>query len=95
MDKDLESIQQVNDLVEKARQAQKILAAYSQQEIDRLTALMAEYGYRASRDLAELACRETSFVGSKVKPRKIFFPPVMFIVTSRYEDLRRYRCRQG
>ena len=73
MDKDLESINQVNELVEKARHAQKILAAYSQQEIDRLTALMAEYGYRASRDLAELACRETGFGRVDSKTEKNIF----------------------
>jgi acetaldehyde dehydrogenase (acetylating) len=69
VDKDLQAIQEVRALVAKAKQAQPILAAYSQEEVDNLVTLMAERGYRASRELAQLACEETGFgrVESKIE----------------------------
>lgn len=69
MDRDLQAIQEVRDLVKKAKAAQSLLEHYSQEEVDRLVALMAEYGYRASRELAELACSETKMgrVQSKIE----------------------------
>lgn len=73
MDKDLQSIQEVRDLVQKAKQAQSILAEYSQFEVDRLVALMAEYGYRASRELAELAHEESGFGSVESKVEKNIF----------------------
>lgn len=73
MDKDLQAIQEVRDLVQKAKQAQNILAQYSQYEVDRLVALMAEYGYRASRELAQLACEESGFGSLASKIEKNIF----------------------
>lgn len=69
MDRDLLAIQETRDLVKKAKAAQAILERYSQEEVDRLVALMAEHGYRASRELAELACEETKMgrVESKIE----------------------------
>ena len=53
IDKDLLSIQEVRNLIEKAKEAQKILATYTQQEIDKIVKAMAEEGMRASRWLAK------------------------------------------
>ncbi|WP_372366369.1 aldehyde dehydrogenase family protein [Candidatus Uabimicrobium sp. HlEnr_7] len=68
MDKDLQSVQQVRDFLEKAQQAQKILAQYSQEQVDRLVSLMAERGFNASKELAVLAHEESGLgrVESKV-----------------------------
>jgi len=73
VDKDLESIQEVRDLVQKAKKAQAILSEYSQEKVDRLVALMAEYGFRASRELAELACQESGFGSVESKIAKNMF----------------------
>ena len=73
MDKDLQAIQGVRDLVEKARKAQSILEAYSQEEVDRLVASMAEQGYRDSHRLAQLACEETGFGKVESKTEKNIF----------------------
>jgi len=62
LDKDLQSIQEARALLHKAKSAQKILGRYSQEEVDRLVALMAEAGYRKSRELAQMA-REDSGLG--------------------------------
>lgn len=72
MDKDLQSIQQVRDLLGKAQTAQKILESYSQEKIDRLVSLMAERGYNASRELAILAHDESGLgrVESKIEKNR-------------------------
>lgn len=59
IDRDLLSIQEVRNLIEKAKEAQKILATFTQQEIDNIVRAMAEEGMRASRWLAEVAVEET------------------------------------
>lgn len=83
MDKDLQSISEARKLVEKAKKAQKILEKYSQEEIDRLVALMAEYGYRASKDLARLACEESGFGRYESKIEKN-----IFATQKVYEDIK-------
>ena len=44
MDRDLQSIQEVRDLVAKAKAAQTELAEYSQEKIDRICQAIAEAG---------------------------------------------------
>ena len=61
MDKDLQSIQEVRDLLRKAKQAQKVLAAMDQGQIDRITAAVARAGEENARRLAEMAVEETGF----------------------------------
>lgn len=61
MDKDLRSIQQVRDLLAQARQAQKALAAMSQEQLDRITQAVAQAGAAQARRLAEMAVEETGF----------------------------------
>lgn len=59
IDKDLLAIQEVRNLVKKAKEAQRILTTFSQEEIDRIVQAMAEEGIKASRWLAKVAVEET------------------------------------
>ncbi len=59
MDKDLLGQQEVRDLCEQAEAAQRTIAGFSQQQVDRICAAMARAGFRAARRLAELAVEET------------------------------------
>ncbi|PXV93608.1 acetaldehyde dehydrogenase [Lachnotalea glycerini] len=60
-DKDLLSVQEVRDLVEKAKEAQEELGHYSQGEVDQLVKSIAYAGVRNAQRLAELANKETGF----------------------------------
>jgi len=59
IDKDLMSIQEVRNLIQKAKEAQEILSTFSQEEIDKIVKAMAEEGMRAARWLAKVAVEET------------------------------------
>jgi acetaldehyde dehydrogenase (acetylating) len=61
MDKDLESIQRVRDLVAAARRAGKILAAAPQEELDRYCAAVRDACVAAAEPLAKMAVEETGF----------------------------------
>ncbi len=61
MDKDLQSVQETRDLIKQAKQAQKALAAMSQEQIDRIVEAVAREGAGHARRLAELAVAETGF----------------------------------
>ena len=61
MDKDLQSIQEVRDLIKLAKEAQKALAAMGQEQIDRIVEAVAREGAKYARRLAELAVAETGF----------------------------------
>jgi len=61
MDKDLQSIQQARECVEKAHEAQKAFAEYSQEKVDAVVEAMAEAGLRESERLARLAVEETGY----------------------------------
>ena len=80
---DIEAIQQVYNLVKKARGAQKQLASYSQQQIDAIVAAMAKAGGAASESLARLAVEETGMgrLESKVAKNR-------FAVTEVYQSIR-------
>ncbi len=60
-DKDLVSIQQARDLVARAAEAQRALASFTQSQVDRIFAAMAEAALRESERLAEMAHRETGY----------------------------------
>ncbi len=60
-DRDLISIQQARELVTRAAEAQRVLATFTQQHVDRLFAVMAEAALRESERLAEMAHRETGY----------------------------------
>ncbi len=73
MDQDLQSLQEVRDCIAKAKEAQKMLSHYSQEEVDRLVGLMAEYGYKAAYELAQIACEESGFGRIESKKEKNIF----------------------
>ena len=61
MDKDLQSIYQARQCVEKAYEAQKAFAEFSQERVDDVVEAMAEAGLREAERLARLAVEETGF----------------------------------
>ena len=61
MDKDLQSVQEVRDLLRKAKEAERRLAAMDQQGVDRLTQAVSRAGLTHAKRLGELAAKETGF----------------------------------
>ena len=61
VDKDLNSIQEVRDLLKKATEAQKTLAKMSQEQIDSICKAIAKAGYDNRALLAKMAVEETGF----------------------------------
>lgn len=59
LDPDLQSIQEMRDAVNRAHAAQAELKNFTQEEIDRIVAAMAEAGEQAAEELARLAFEET------------------------------------
>ncbi|HHV09608.1 MAG TPA: acetaldehyde dehydrogenase (acetylating) [Clostridiales bacterium] len=60
-DKDLLSVQEVRELVDKAKAAQQELSLKSQSEVDKIVKSIAFAGVRNARRLAEMAHEETGF----------------------------------
>jgi len=60
-DKDLQSIEQSKELVERAAEAQKTLASFSQEKIDEIVSVMARAALDDSHRLGEMAHLETGF----------------------------------
>ncbi|MFQ5776846.1 MAG: aldehyde dehydrogenase family protein [Terriglobia bacterium] len=71
-DADLRAVQQVRDLVERAAEAQRRWAAFSQAQIDAVIDSMAEAATREAEPLARLAVEETGYgvVADKVRKNK-------------------------
>ncbi|HHY26939.1 MAG TPA: acetaldehyde dehydrogenase, partial [Desulfitobacterium dehalogenans] len=61
IDNDLLSVQEARILVENAREAQKILAAFPQEKLDKIVERMAAEVVNYSRELAVLSYEETGF----------------------------------
>ena len=61
LDKDLASIQESRDLVTAAHEAWKSWSRASQEQVDRVCAVMAEAGFQASERLGRTAQEETGF----------------------------------
>ncbi|MBR0597373.1 aldehyde dehydrogenase family protein [Sinanaerobacter chloroacetimidivorans] len=61
IDKDLLSIQESRILAENAREAQKILAAFSQEKLDVIVERMAEEIEKHAGELAKMSCEETDY----------------------------------
>lgn len=59
MDRDLESIQQMREAVQQAKQAQAVFLEYSQDEVDHIVKQVAEAAFQASESLGEQAVQET------------------------------------
>ncbi|MDR0670834.1 MAG: acetaldehyde dehydrogenase (acetylating) [Oscillospiraceae bacterium] len=61
LDRDLQSVQAVRDLVRRAREAQRQLMEFSQEQIDRIVEAVARAGYDNAVRLGALAVEETGF----------------------------------
>lgn len=61
IDNDLLSVQEARILVENAREAQKILAAFPQEKLDKIVGHMAETVCKYARELAIMSYEETGF----------------------------------
>lgn len=61
LDKDLQSIQEVRDLMKKARAAQKILSEWNQNQVDCLVKAVADACINHAEPLARMAAEETGF----------------------------------
>jgi len=70
LDKDLQSIQEMRDLVQKAKQAQLEFRAYDQGRVDRVVKAMADAGYDAAERLGRMAHEETGFGKPEDKKKK-------------------------
>ena len=75
-DADLLSIQQARSFAARAKEAQKTLAGFSQEQVDRIVAAMAEAARGAAERLAKLAQEETGFGNVKDKTKKNLFSAV-------------------
>ncbi|MFQ5866195.1 MAG: aldehyde dehydrogenase family protein, partial [bacterium] len=86
MDKDLQAIQEVRNLCDKAKEAQLVYKEFTQTEVDKIIAAMAEAGYQASERLAQRAVEETGYgnVPDKVKKNQ-------FCTRDLYESIRDLR----
>ena len=82
-DKDLLSVQEVRELVEKAKSAQQELAAKSQAEVDRIVKSVAQAGVRNAQRLAKLAHEETGFGVEADKVIKTYSPATAYTSTSK------------
>lgn len=72
-DKDLQAIQEVRNLCTQARKAQQTFKEYSQEEVDKIVAALAEAGFQASERLAQLAVEETGYGNIPDKIKKNHF----------------------
>ena len=61
LDRDLQSIQEVRNLIANAKEAQKVLATYSQEKIDRIICEIASACAAQAERLAKMAVEETGF----------------------------------
>ena len=76
LDKDLRSIQEVRDLLEKAREAQRVLAGMSQEELDKITEAVSRAGAAEAERLARMAVEETGYGRAEDKEIKNRFAAV-------------------
>jgi acetaldehyde dehydrogenase (acetylating) len=70
IDQDLQSIQEVRDLLHRAKEAQLEFRAYDQVRVDRIVKAMVDAGYAAAERLGRLAHEETGFGIADDKRRK-------------------------
>lgn len=77
LDKDLQSIQEVRELVAEAKAAQAILATFSQDKIDDICRNIAAECSKHAAELAEMAVEETGFGNSRDKTLKNLLGSVM------------------
>ena len=61
IDKDLMSVQEVRELVESAKEAQRELARMNQAQVDHIVRCIADAGVRNAKSLAKMAQDDTGF----------------------------------
>lgn len=61
IDRDLQSIQEVRDLVAKAKEAEKTLCTFPQEKLDAICASIASACMEHAEELAKMAVQETGF----------------------------------
>ena len=61
VDKDLRSIQETRNLIRKAKEAQQVLATFSQKQIDAIVQSVSEATFNQREKLAKMANEETGF----------------------------------
>lgn len=61
MDRDLQSIQEVRDLVARAKEAEKVLSTFPQEKLDEICEAVAEACMEHAEELAKVAVQETGF----------------------------------
>src|SRR5499433_3956434 len=69
-DKDVQSIEQARQLVERAHEAQKILASFSQEKVDQIVGAMARAALEDAYRLGEIAHLETGYGSAADKATK-------------------------
>jgi acetaldehyde dehydrogenase (acetylating) len=70
LSKDLQSIQEARDLVEKAKEAQLTFRSFAQEQVDAVVKAMADAGYAAAEKLGRMAHEETGFGKPEDKRKK-------------------------
>ncbi len=70
MDKDLQSVQEVRDLLTKAKEAQLAFRAYSQEQVDTIVKAMVDAGFSEAERLGRMAHEETGFGKPEDKKKK-------------------------
>jgi acetaldehyde dehydrogenase (acetylating) len=73
LDRDLTTLQEVRDLCSAAKKAQQAFKEFSQEEVDRVVAALAEAGYNAADKLAKAAVSETGYGNVPDKTKKNHF----------------------
>lgn len=58
-DRDLQSIQEMRDAVQRAKEAQQKFESFTQEQVDHIVEKVADAAYKASERLAEMAVAET------------------------------------
>jgi len=86
LDKDLQAIQEVRNLCARAKAAHLKFKEFSQEEVDKIVAAMAEAGFQASERLAKLAVSETGYGNVPDKTKKN-----QFCTRDLYESIRELR----
>ena len=69
-DKDLKSIEQARELVERAYEAQKVLATFPQEKVDEIVGAMARAALEDAYRLGEMAHLETGYGSAADKATK-------------------------
>ncbi len=70
LDKDLQSVQEVRDLLTKAKEAQLAFRAYSQEQVDTIVKAMVDAGFAEAERLGRMAHEETGFGKPEDKKKK-------------------------